>query len=117
MEKVIKKCQFCAMNRLELLLQLLEEQPTDAFTLFALAKEYEKTNDLANALHYYLKLREINPNYVGLYYHLGKLQELLDKPEAAIATYKEGMIVAKAAKDMHAYGELNGARMIIDDED
>ena len=103
------------MNRLEYLLQLLTEQPNDAFTLFALAKEYEKAKDIPQAMQYYTSLREKHPNYVGLYYHLGKLQEQLNDSDAAIETYKMGMEVAKAAKDMHAYGELNGALLSIED--
>lgn len=105
------------MNRLDLLLQLHQEQPNDAFTLFALAKEYEKGAQLENALKYYLQLQTINPGYVGLYYHLGKLYELLQQPAEAIAVYRSGMAVAKAAKDNHALAELNGARMQIDEDD
>lgn len=105
------------MNRLDLLLQLHQEQPNDAFTLFALAKEYEKGAQLENALKYYLQLQTINPGYVGLYYHLGKLHELLQQPSEAIAVYRAGMAVAKSAKDNHALAELNGARMQIDEED
>ncbi len=104
------------MNRLEYLLQLRAEQPNDAFTLFALAKEYEKAQDSETALRYYLELKEKHPDYVGLYYHLGKLLEKREDFPGAISTYKTGLDVAKAAKDMHAYGELNGALMEIDDD-
>jgi tetratricopeptide (TPR) repeat protein len=105
------------MNRLEMLLELRKEQPNDAFMLFALAKEYEKGGDADQALSYYLELLSVNPGYVGLYYHLGKLYEQKNTPEKAIATYRSGMEVAKKAGDMHAWAELNGARMQIDEED
>ena len=105
------------MSRLEMLLQLLQERPNDSFARFALAKEYEKQSELPSALENYLALRQSDPAYVGLYYHLGKLYELLEQPETAIEVYRAGMEVAKSAKDMHALGELNGARMQIDDED
>ncbi len=105
------------MNRLAMLLELRKGNPGDAFTLFALAKEYEKGGDLPMALQHYLELQSVNPAYVGLYYHLGKLYELLQQPEKAIETYRNGMEVARKAGDMHALGELNGARMQIDDED
>ena len=105
------------MNRLEMLLQLHQENPGDAFTIFALAKEYEKGGDANQALSMYLLLKETHPGYVGLYYHLGKLQEKLQSPESAIETYRSGMEYAKKAGDMHAFGELNGARMQIDDDD
>jgi tetratricopeptide (TPR) repeat protein len=102
------------MNRLEYLMQLLAEQPHDAFTLFALAKEHEKMQDLEKALEYYTSLREKHPDYVGLYYHLGKLQEKTAALEVAADTYRQGMEVAKAANDRHAFGELNGALLEID---
>lgn len=105
------------MNRLEMLLQLHRENPADAFTMFALAKEYEKGGNAQEALSTYLQLRDTQPDYVGLYYHLGKLQEKLQDPGAAIITYRSGMEYAKKAGDMHAFGELNGARMQIDDDD
>ncbi len=106
--------QFCGMNRLEYLLQLQAEQPDEAFTLFALAKEYEKLVQPDVAREHYLLLREKHPDYVGLYYHLGKLQEQTDSHEIAADTYRAGMEVAKAANDRHAFGELNAALLEID---
>jgi tetratricopeptide (TPR) repeat protein len=105
------------MSRLERLQEFLQAQPNDPFLLFALAKEYEGLNDMDNALKNYLHLRTTTPQYVGLYYHLGKLYEKLQQPEQALETYKSGMIVAKTEKDMHAYSELAGAKMNISDED
>ncbi|MEY4905516.1 MAG: hypothetical protein RLZZ292_3331, partial [Bacteroidota bacterium] len=63
------------MSRLQQLQQFLAASPDDAFILFALAKEYEKQNDVGLALSYYQILREKQADYVGTYYHLGKLQE------------------------------------------
>ena len=59
----------------------------DSFALFALAKEYEKHGDLDQALAYYRRLRQSNPGYVGLYYHLGKLYERLNLPAEALEAY------------------------------
>lgn len=105
------------MTRLEQLQKYLADQPNDAFLLFAIAKEYEGLGDKQHALNHYLTLRETTPQYVGLYYHLGKLYERLGESEQALATYKKGMIVAKQEKDMHAYNELAGAKMNVSDED
>jgi tetratricopeptide (TPR) repeat protein len=105
------------MTRLEQLQKYLAEQPNDAFLLFAIAKEYEGLGDKQLALKHYLTLRETTPQYVGLYYHLGKLYEKLEEPGEALETYKTGMIVAKKEKDMHAYSELMGAKMNVSDED
>lgn len=105
------------MSRLDQLFDLLKSQPDEPFLLFAIAKEYEKAQDEDKALDYYLQLVETTPQYVGTYYHLGKLYERIGKSEKAFQTYKKGMIVAKEEGDMHAYSELNGAKMSIDDDD
>jgi hypothetical protein len=57
-------------ERLTQLLNYYDSDPKDTFILFALAKEYEKESVLDKALSFYLKLKETDPNYIGLYYHL-----------------------------------------------
>ena len=104
--------------RLDQLLAFHKESPTDSFILFALAKEYEKQSALEKALQYYQQLTSDHPDYVGTYYHLGKLYERLDQAATAFQTYKDGMAVAKKIGDQHALGELAGAKLALgDDED
>ena len=50
-----------------------------------------------------------SPEYVGSYYHLGKLLERNGETQAAIEWYEKGMLQAKAANDQHAYNELQAA--------
>ncbi len=95
--------------RLDKLFEFLEADQNDSFLLYAIATEYNVQNDSENALKYYLKLTENHPDYVGTYYHLGKLQEKLDDKDKAVAAYQKGMEVARAKRDMHALSELQGA--------
>lgn len=104
-------------KRMEQLLQFLASKPKDSFLCFAVAKEYEKQENWDQALAYYLKIIEHDPNYVGTYYHLGKLYERLAEPEKAFAAYKSGMPIAKAAGDRQAYNELAGAKLNLGDEE
>ena len=104
-------------QRLTYLLQLLETSPRDSFVLFATAKEYEKQDNLAQALAYYEQLRRTDPDYVGLYYHLGKLHEQAGRFDTAVATYREGITVARQAGDHHALGELAAAKLNLIDDD
>ena len=104
-------------TRLSLLENMLAENPQDAFLLFAIAKEHEKESNQEQALAYYLQLRTLDPNYVGLYYHLGKLYERMEEAATAFRTYTEGMAVASRLRDQHAYNELAGARLALGDED
>jgi tetratricopeptide (TPR) repeat protein len=97
---------------------MLADEPNEPFLLFAIAKEFEGANDLAQARTHYEKLRQTNPNYVGTYYHLGKLYEKLELIEQAIETYATGMNIAKAERDNHALAELAGAKLnLVDDDD
>lgn len=105
------------MDRLERLLQFLEESPQDNFLLFALAKEYEKSGNDVQALSYYEKLATANENYVGLYYHLGKLHERQNAPQQAFAVYSKGMEIARRTGDRHAFSELAAARLNLGDEE
>lgn len=102
------------MKKLEV---LLVDDPDNSFLLFAIAKEYEGLGEMEKALAQYLLLKGKDANYVGLYYHLGKLQEKMDDFAGALDSYTAGMAVAKAQGDMHAHGELSTAHWEISDED
>lgn len=96
-------------NRLERLLFLASERPDDAFTLFALAKEYYKTGDWQKSRSVFEDLLKKDPSYVGAYYHLGQLLEELEMEAEALNAYETGIFVAKEAGDHHALAELSNA--------
>lgn len=104
-------------NRLEQLMGFLQASPNEPFILFAIAKEYEGLADKENALKYYLQLEQNATEYVGTYYHLGKLYEQLGEDHKAFFTYKKGMEIAKAAGDTHSLSELAGAKLELGDDD
>lgn len=96
-------------TRLNKLLEFLEADPSDPFILYALATEYNSSNELEKAFYYYNMLIERNPDYVGTYYHLGKLHEKTQNAEKAIEVYRMGLKAARAGNDNHAYSELQAA--------
>ena len=96
-------------DRIQTLLQFLEDDPDDAFTRFALAQEYQKQGDAEAALGYYEGLVRDQPGYVGTYYHLAGLYAALGRPDEAVATYERGIEVATEAGDTHARAELQSA--------
>ncbi|MBR9922874.1 MAG: tetratricopeptide repeat protein [Bacteroidetes bacterium] len=105
------------MSRLDQLKAFLEDDPNDAFVRFAIAKEHEKNGDTDSAKAGYEWLVQEKPDYVGTYYHFGKLLEKEDNKERALAIYSQGMEVAGQQGDQHARSELAGAKMMLDDED
>jgi tetratricopeptide (TPR) repeat protein len=104
-------------QRLEQLLDMLNDSPDDAFLRFALAMEYDKLGQYSESLGAFLKLRETHPDYVGLYYHLGKWFERNGNLEGAVMSYKEGIDVAKRQGDRHALGELRAAYAALEEEE
>ena len=97
------------MDRLDQLLQFYEEDPDDPFTRFAIAQEYRSRGEIDEALEFFEGLVDTDPDYVGTYYHLGKLYEELDRTEAAIETYEDGIEVAREQRDRKSLSELQDA--------
>lgn len=96
-------------TRLQKLLEFLDSDAHDPFVLYALATEYNSLQDNEKAFHYYNLLVEEHPDYVGTYYHLGKLLEKTDQKDKALGIYQKGMQIARSKRDMHAFSELQGA--------
>ena len=103
-------------ERLQQLFQFLEQVPNDSFTLYSIAYEYLNQGDVDQALEYFTRLRQVDPAYVGLYYHLGKAYERLEDFEEALKVYEAGLKVAQKQHDLHAFQELQRAKQQAMDE-
>lgn len=103
-------------NRLTNLLSYLKESPDDAFLLFAIAQEYQSMNEIDLSRTYFNQLREKHPEYVGLYYHLAKLEVNASRKEEALEVFDEGLRITKSLGEMHAWSELNAAREALLDD-
>lgn len=101
-------------NTIQLLKSFLEMDPSDSFTQFALAMEYNKAGDIQQSEIIFKKLVESDPGYVGTYYHLGKLLEVLGKVDEARSVFKDGIVVAENSNDQHAASELKQALLELD---
>ena len=98
-------------TRIERLEQIIVDNPKDTFTLFALAKEYEKKGDALKAIQLFERLLITDPAYIGAYYHLGKVYEQKGDFTKALNIYEKGIEIAQQQKAMHALSELKNARM------
>ena len=97
------------LDRVEKLKEFLEQNPTDSFVQHALALEYIKVGDDAEAQKLFEDILQREPSYVGSYYHLAKLFERNGNNDAAIKWYERGMKEAMKAGENHAYNELRSA--------
>ena len=104
------------INRLEKLLEFAANEPEDPFLKYALATEYLRLGDQEKALSFYTDLISNHPDYVGTYYHLGKLYEMINQKDDALITYEKGIAIAKKVKDQHALNELMGVYNTLQDE-
>jgi tetratricopeptide (TPR) repeat protein len=97
------------MDRIERLKEFFAEDPKDSFVRFALASEYAKLGIFEEAIQTFEGLLKDDPDYVGTYYHLGKLYERVGKPARAQEVYRRGIEAATRVSDLHARAELQSA--------
>lgn len=96
-------------SKISTLAKQLKEKPHDSFLKFALALELLKVGQKEKALSLFKNIRTNDPEYTGVYYHLGKLYEELGENNLALTCYKEGINVTTKFKDQHSKSELQGA--------
>ena len=101
--------------KIDQLLEFLKEDPTDSFTIYALALEYEKS-DSSKAEEFYKLLLTKHPDYLATYYQAGKFYEKYDKDQSK-KIYRDGMELAQQLKKMKAFNELQSALNILLDEE
>jgi tetratricopeptide (TPR) repeat protein len=77
--------------------------------LFALGLEKIKLGNEAEAMELFTQITLTNPDYSGVYYHLGKLLERKNEPEKAMEIYETGMAICKRLNEQHNFNELRGA--------
>ncbi len=87
----------------------LKESPDDSFLKFALALELLKVGQNNKALSLFKNILSSQPDYVGVYYHLGKLYEETGENNSALKCYKDGIAITTKLNDQHAKSELQGA--------
>jgi len=95
-----------AENRLDLLKNLVAQNPGDSFARYGLAMACASAGDYVQAVEQYQKLLEINPKYVAAYYHGGQALEKLGKLDEARVLYRRGIDVSAQVGDLHTRSEL-----------
>jgi Tfp pilus assembly protein PilF len=96
-------------DRIGKLKALLELDPNDSFTRYALALEYAGANDSSQATTMLEDLMRSDPSYVPTYQQLGYLYEKLGQREKAVTVLKLGMQIAAQQGDRHARNEMQDA--------
>lgn len=98
-----------------MLLSLLNSEPNDVFTNYALAIEYAAENEFAKAENQFLKVLEIDKNYLPCFYQLGQLKEKTNNIDDALKFYYKGLELAKTQGNNKAVNEINEAIFLLED--
>jgi len=96
-------------SKIKQLARQIKENPGDSFSKFALALEFRKQGEFKKARILFEDILDSDPEYVGVYYHLGKLYEVLDRPKEALTLYKNGIKIAEKQKEARTKSELKEA--------
>ena len=94
-------------NRLNQLLQFLEQNPGDAFARYGLAMEYSRLGQTETALDEYRKLLELHPDYTNGYFMAAQTLERAGRTADAKQMLENGIVAAKRAGNQHALREMS----------
>lgn len=87
----------------------IQKDPEDTFSKFALALELLKDDHVKRAQLLFESILKQDPDYLGVYYHLGKLYQSREMYSQAEEMFKEGLSVADKKKDIRTKSELTEA--------
>ncbi len=93
-------------DRISQLKMLLEQEPNDPFCLYSIAFEYTKAGDTENAIAYYDRAIEADPDYCYAYYHKARALKESGDVAAALEVLKIGLERATASGDNKAKSEI-----------
>jgi len=102
-------------SRIETLKQFLASDPSDDFSEYALALEFEKTGLRKDAISHFENILKRNPSYLAAYYQAGRVYEAEKNFSKAAALYEKGMEIARQQGNTKTLNELRTAFEMMDD--
>ena len=93
-------------DRLDTLRAMLDDDPADAFTRYAVAMELKSLGRLDEARAELQRLVDGDPEYVATYYQYARVLQALNRVPEAVAIARRGVDVAARQADAHTQGEL-----------
>jgi predicted Zn-dependent protease len=98
------------MDRIALLTQVLEQNPTDAFARYGLAMAHIADGDTNAALAEFDTLIGHNPDYVPAYQMSAQTLAKLGHGEEALERLHSGIAAANRTGNQHALAEMEALR-------
>ena len=94
------------MDRIALLNQVLEQNPTDAFARYGLAMAHLSEGQAEAALEQFSTLIQHTPDYVPAYQMSAQTLAKQGRTEEAVTRLREGIAAAQRTKNTHAASEM-----------
>jgi Tfp pilus assembly protein PilF len=97
------------MKRIDQLNELLAAEPNDTFLLYALALEYQASNEIAETSKSFDNLLANHSHYLPTYYVAANFFAEQQAIEKAKQIYETGIALAIAQRNLKTLAELRGA--------
>jgi predicted Zn-dependent protease len=94
------------MDRIEMLSEILGNDPSNAFARYGLAMEYSNAGELDRALEEFGKLLSANPDYTAGYFMAAQTLVKAGRADEAKQMLGDGMASAQRKGDGHALSEM-----------
>jgi len=95
-------------SRIEMLSQILADNPSDAFARYGLAMEYSKAGEVETALTEFRKLLEAHPDYTAGYFMAAQTLARASRLDEARTMLRDGIASATRTGNQHARMEMEG---------
>jgi len=95
-------------ERVEMLKQILADNPNDAFARYGLAMEYAKAGDIDNALAEFQRILAANPDYTPAYQMAAQTLMRAARNDEARQMIEAGIASARRTRNQHAQSEMQG---------
>jgi Tfp pilus assembly protein PilF len=102
-----------ATNRLQMLEQMVSQDPNNTFARYGLAMEYANSGDWAQAVVEFRTLLQHDENYAAAYYHAGQALEKVGEVEQARTMYEQGIEASTRKGDLHTRSEIEAALSLL----
>lgn len=94
------------MSRIEMLSELLSQDPNNAFARYGLAMEYSNTGQVDQALEEFAKLLASHPDYAAGYFMAAQTLTKVNRTDEARKMLTDGIAAAQRKGDSHAQSEM-----------
>jgi len=97
-----------AMDRLQMLKDLLSQDPNNQIARYGLGMEYSNKGDVDAAVTEFKSLVQINPDYANAYFMAAQVLAKAKRTDEAKQLLMQGITAAARTGNAHAQSEMQG---------